>query len=618
MIVCALASLGGSCSAQRAQDFSSALVRYVDPFIGTGGHGHTYPGATVPSGMIQISPDSRNGTWDGCAGYHYSDSTLLGFSHKHLSGTGMGDLGDLLLMPTHARGAAPAYFPARFSHEREQAEAGYYAVELPENNIRVELTATMRAGFHRYTHPATEPLDLAIDLVHGIEDSPTEGLLTVLNDSTIVGHRMSTGWARTQRLYFVLQFSRRLKSWRTNADGVLANGSRNTRGTNVRAVVEFPEGVSELLVRVGISGVSIDGAIRNLKAEIPHWDFGATRREASAAWEKELRKFAVTSEDEAAKKVFYTAVYHTLLAPVLFNDVDGSYRGGDGAIHTSTAFNNYHIFSLWDTFRTLHPLYTITQPRRTEDIVQSILAFGREYGLLPVWAFEGNETNTMIGYHSVPVIVDAYMKGVRGIDPDETFAALKKISQQKQRGLQFYSMQEPKDIEVRWSELRKERVEPDPEWWTESIPGSGELVPGYAESLSGESIQYRSLYPDVKDALLVRAQEGKSIQWKTAPVPAGAGNKPVTFIWAMGVASMRGAHTFRLRVNGEEWFTFTTSLDGTQTYWKRRSQKGAELVFQAQWRDEYNDLFGHMYLSVPPQILAPGTQAVIDVQGDSA
>ena len=286
---------------------------------------------------------------------------------------------------------------------------------FPEHNILVELTATARAGFHRYSYSAAQPLDVVVDLVHGIEDSPTDALLSALNDSTLAGHRMSTGWARNQKFYFVLQFSRPFKTWRATVNGSPVAGLREMQGTNVRGVVEFTGGARQLLVKVGISSVSIDGALKNLQTEIPHWDFDKTRREASDAWERELRKFTIRSKNEPAKKVFYTAVYHTLLAPVLFNDVDGSYRGGDGAAHTSPGFDNYHIFSLWDTFRTLHPLFTIWQPRRTEDIVRSILTFGREYGLLPVWSFEGNETNTMIGYHSVPVIVDAFLKGVKGI-----------------------------------------------------------------------------------------------------------------------------------------------------------------------------------------------------------
>ena len=348
-----------------------SLVRYVDPFIGTGGHGHTFPGASVPSGMIQVSPDTRNGTWDGCSGYHLSDTAVLGFSHKHLSGTGCGDLGDLLLMPTVTGGANKTYFPSPLAHDLEKAEPGYYAVRLPDHEILVELSATARAGFHRYTLASAKALDIVVDLVHGIEDSPTEGLVTILNDSTLAGHRFSTGWARTQRFYYVLQFSRPFKTWRATINGSPAGALRDYRGTNVRAVLEFAAEGRRLMVKVGISGVSIEGARRNLRAEIPHWDFEKTRRDAASAWEQELRKFDVRSTDEHGKRVFYTAVYHTLLAPVLFNDVDGSYRGGDSVNHDAPGFDNYHVFSLWDTFRTLHPLYTITQPDRTRHIVRS-------------------------------------------------------------------------------------------------------------------------------------------------------------------------------------------------------------------------------------------------------
>jgi len=598
---------------------SDQLVRYVDPFIGTGGHGHTYPGATVPGGMIQLSPDTRYGTWDGCAGYHFSDSLILGFSHKHLSGTGCADLGDLLLMPMLPTGAGKDYYRQKFLHSNEQAEPGYYRVRLEDSQIKVELTATARAGFHRYSLPAAEEFDLVVDLVHGIEDSPTGGLLKVVNDSLLVGYRHSTGWARAQRFYFVLQFSRPFKSCRAMVDDSLVRSVREAQGTRVRGVLEFSGGSKELLVKVGISGVSIDGAMKNVHTEIPHWDFDKTRSQARAAWEKELHKFAVQSNDEPAKKVFYTAVYHSLLAPVLFSDVDGSYRGGDSLVHESPGYDTYHIFSLWDTFRTLHPLYSITQPDRTQGIVRSILAFGKEGGLLPVWVFEGNETNTMTGYHAVPVIVDAYLKGVKGIDPADAFEAMKKSSHQMQRGVQYYSEQMPKDADVRNAELRKEGVEPDPAWTDQSVMDTSLFLPGYDKSEKGEAITYyRSLYPGSREALIARAQDGAGIKWETATVPMNAAHRALTFVWPVAIASKRGAHRFALRVNGQQWFTFNTSLDGKQTHWKQSGPKGAELIFQAQLRDEYSDLFGHMYLHVPPDVLPSGSPAVIEVQGDSA
>jgi predicted alpha-1,2-mannosidase len=287
-------------------------------------------------------------------------------------------------MPTMtAEGADP--ISSRFSHEREEAEPGYYKVYLPDHKIQVELTATARGGLHRYLFDATLPLDVVVDLVHGIEDSPTDGMVSVLNDSTLAGHRFSTGWARTQRFYFVLQFSRPFATWRATVNGAPAVPLREVRGTNVRGVVTFAKGSGQLLARVGISPVSIEGALRNLQAEIPEWNFDRVRRGALDAWEAELRKFTIRSKNEEGKKVFYTAVYHTLLAPVLFNDVDGSYRGGDSKVHPSPGHDTYHIFSLWDTFRTLHPLFTITQPRRVEDMVRSMLRFSDEHGLLPVW-----------------------------------------------------------------------------------------------------------------------------------------------------------------------------------------------------------------------------------------
>ena len=397
------------------------LTRYVNPFIGTAGHGHTFPGATVPFGMVQLSPDTRLSGWDGCSGYHYSDSVIYGFSHTHLSGTGISDYGDVLLMP--AVDASPLYYASHFQHRNESATPGYYSVKLDAGDILVELTATARVGMHRYTFPATDRADIALDLRH--RDEVIDSSLQFVGDRTIVGWRRSKAWAKDQIVYFALEFSQPYTSvW------PMANARdpqvKKFSGRNVQAYFRFDARSGKpVLVKVGISSVDIDGALKNLHAELDHWDFDKVRADAAAAWNKELNKIVVTGGTAAQLTNFYTALYHAMTAPNLFMDVDGRYRGRDFKTHQANDFTNYTVFSLWDTFRAAHPLYTIVDQKRTRDFIKTFLAQYEQGGRLPVWEVAANETDTMIGYHAVSVIADAAAKGIDGFDLKTAFAAMK-------------------------------------------------------------------------------------------------------------------------------------------------------------------------------------------------
>jgi predicted alpha-1,2-mannosidase len=384
------------------------LTSYVNPFVGTGGHGHTFPGPSLPFGMIQPGPDTRLTGWDSSSGYHYSDNRIVGFTHTHLSGTGIPDYGDILLMPTTGEArlsngldGTPGY-SSSFSHAMEEAEPGYYAVTLSDYDIRAELTSTLRAGLHRYRFPAGRPAHVVLDLAH--RDEVIDSSINVVSNLEVTGHRRSRSWAKDQRLYFAIRFSRPVLS--------LAH-------TSMKALFDCGDNGGLLLVKVGISAVSIDGARRNLSAELPAWDFDAVRRSASDAWERELGRIRVEGGSRDQRVVFYSALYHSMLAPNVYMDVDGQYRGRDLAVHRAQGFTYYSVFSLWDTFRALHPLLTLIDRARTADFVKTMVRQYQEGGRLPVWELAANETDTMIGYHAVPVIADAILKGV---DVDQTGA----------------------------------------------------------------------------------------------------------------------------------------------------------------------------------------------------
>ncbi len=402
-------------------------VDYVNPMIGTAEHGHVYPGATVPFGMVQLSPDTRDNTWDGSSGYHYSDTSILGFSMNHLTGTGCPDLGNILLMPTVGElkltpGAHPGEgYRARFSHDNETSRPGYYEVFLPDHQVKVELSATAHAGFHRYTFPATADGHVVMDLQHGIGNKVLEAQLTIENDHTASGYRRSDGWGGGKIYYFVMEFSRAFDSAGVAQADKDVSGQQTT-GMETKGHFDFKTKTGEqILVRIGLSTVSVEGARNNLHTEIPSWNFDAVAKSARNEWEKALSAVAVESPDDNLKQTFYTAFYHTMVAPTLLSDVDGQFRGPDGNVHQAKGFGYYTEISIWDIFRAESPLLTLTQPSRVNDIVNTMLAHFTIFGqnTLPVWPEGGKETWCMIGNHAIPIITDAYLKGLNHWDADE-------------------------------------------------------------------------------------------------------------------------------------------------------------------------------------------------------
>lgn len=376
----------------------------VNPFIGTGGHGHTFPGACVPNGLVQLSPDTRPdgyNDWDGCGGYHYSDSLIYGFSHTHLSGTGVADLCDVLLMPMSDEVSTdPRVYSSRFTHSNESANAGYYRVSLLDDGIEAELTATNRVGMHRYRMGTGAPQHMVLDLRH--RDRLLATGIQQTGEQEITGWRRSSSWARDQHVYFVIVFDKKVSIRPAESDSTVA-------------LLAIGSGEGPLLIKVGISAVSIEGARANIEAEVPHWDFDLVRKQAEDAWNAKLDKIQVKGGTLEQQRVFYTALYHSYVAPYVFNDVDGQYRGMDGQVHHAD-HNVYTVFSLWDTFRALHPLMTILEPDMTNDFIKTFLLHYEQGGRLPVWELWGNETDCMIGYHSASVIADAHAKGIRDYD----------------------------------------------------------------------------------------------------------------------------------------------------------------------------------------------------------
>lgn len=411
----------------------NSLIKYVDPFIGSGGHGHVFVGATVPFGGVQVGPTNFNKGWDWSSSYHHTDSIVKGFCHLNLSGTGMSDLGELTIMPATGKlkynaGNQDNHMSGYSSLYRKNKEintVGYYKVELERYDIDVELTASERVGFHRYTYPSSDNSRVIIDLGEGSADRPTETYLTKVNDTTFQGHRFSSGWASDQREYFTLILSKPVKDF-IIYDGDKKHNSNELKGTYVKGFLEFEtEKNEEIYVKMGVSTVSSENALENLIFEIPHWNFEKVKKEAENKWNQELSKIAITTDDLKKKRVFYTAMYHTMIAPNLYQDVNGEYRGTDKVVYKDTSFTNYTLFSLWDTYRAAHPLYTITHPERVSDMVKSMLKIFDHQGKLPIWHLRGNETNTMPGYSGIPVVIDASLKGFEGIDLEEVFRAVK-------------------------------------------------------------------------------------------------------------------------------------------------------------------------------------------------
>jgi predicted alpha-1,2-mannosidase len=413
-------------------------AEYVNSFIGTGGHGHTYPGAAVPHGLVQLSPDTRFAGWDACGGYYYDDATLRGFSHTHLSGTGIGDYGDFLFLPFAGKlnEVAPngedkkGGYGSEFSHEQESASPGYYKTLLRDYNVLAELTASQHAGYHRYTYPESSESGIFIDLTTSVQERRiVHAELKVLSDTELSGMRQVSGWAVNRYVYFYARFSKPF-TWEIEADGQLLKDSAEAINNKLKAFVRFDSTKKDemVTVQVGISFVDAEGAKNNAEKELAGLDFEAVRTNAATAWNEALSKIQVKGTDETAKTIFYTALYHSFLEPTVSSDVDGRYRTMDNQIAQSSDYTNYSVFSLWDTFRSLHPLYTIITPDDNQAMIRSLLKKYDEGGMLPMWELASNYTGCMIGYHAVSVIVDAYMKGDRDFDVAKAFEAAKQSS----------------------------------------------------------------------------------------------------------------------------------------------------------------------------------------------
>ncbi|TKC61375.1 glycoside hydrolase family 92 protein [Pedobacter hiemivivus] len=429
----------------------SKLTGNVNPFIGSAKHGHVFVGANVPHGAVQLGPsqimqtwDKFNG-WDWCSGYNYDSPEILGFTHTHLSGTGIGDLNDILLLPANGKTQVvrakfndmESGYGSFFSKQKEVAKPGYYEVYLDKYKIKAQLTATERIGFHQYTYEKKDNAHLLVDLGFGMGwDEPVETYFKQINATTFEGYRFSKGWAVDQRVYFAIQLSVPVTKAELYNVSALQQGTQAT-GKEIKAALFFDaEKNAQLKVKVAISPVSASNALLNLKTELPGWDFNVAVQRADAKWEKALSSVRIEASP-IQKTKFYTALYHTMIAPSLFNDVNGDYRGADKKVHKKADFNNYTTFSLWDTYRGLNPLMTILQPERVNDIVNSMLAIYQQQGKLPVWHLHGNETNCMIGYPAVPVIVDAYLKGFRNYDVELAYKAIRQSAMQDTNGIQY-------------------------------------------------------------------------------------------------------------------------------------------------------------------------------------
>lgn len=436
-----LASCGSSQKGQEMED----LTQFVDPRIGTGGHGHVFYGANVPYGFIQLGPTSIPQSWDWVSGYHVSDSTVIGFPHTHLSGTGIGDLHDINVMPvvgevTYSRGGASSYETGLWSYSdrsKEVVTPGYYRTHLSRYNVDVELTATKRVGFHKYTFLGNESPAIVFDMVNGgCWDKTTEAVIRVVNDSTVSGYRYSKGWADDQRVFFRAEFSRKFDNVEFIVNDSVKEGDM-AKGAQLFARVNFAAGNQEpVYMKVALSPTSEEGAQLNMQTELSGWDFEKTIVDAKAAWNKELNKVKVYTTDEASKKIFYTSLYHTLFAPSEFCDVNGDYYGADKQMHKGEGFVNYTTFSLWDTYRAAQPLMTILHPEKMSDIINTMLHIHQQQGKLPVWHLMGCETNCMVGNPGVPVVADAILKDIKGFDTELAFKALKESSMLPERGME--------------------------------------------------------------------------------------------------------------------------------------------------------------------------------------
>jgi predicted alpha-1,2-mannosidase len=417
--------------------------QYVNPMIGTGGHGHTYPGATLPFGMVQLSPDTRiDGSWDGCSGYHYSDTIIYGFSHTHLNGTGCSDFGDIMIMPFMGKASLDyKVYSSKFYHQNEKATAGFYSVKLDNHNIDVRLTASTRVGLHEYTYNTAGQANIVLDLNH--RDLLLGGEVHVINSTTIEVRRESEAWAKNQIVFARIEFSAPMKVTDFLSNGDYMHSPENEYIGGTQTAICFSKKVKKgekILVKVSLSPTSYEGAKLN-SSEIKGWDFNKVKQDAEELWDKELSKIEITSENKDKKTIFYTALYHTMVQPNIAQDIDGKYRGRDNQIHKAEGFNYYSVFSLWDTFRAAHPLYTLIEKKRTADFINTFLKQYEQGGRLPVWELASNETDCMIGYHSVSVMADAMAKGIKGFDYEKAFEAAKHSAMLDHLGLDAYKKQ---------------------------------------------------------------------------------------------------------------------------------------------------------------------------------
>lgn len=441
--VLALALTVASCATKKEAkptvEPETNFTQFVDPYIGSDYHGHVFVGANVPFGAVQLGPNNPTQGWDWCSGYHYSDSILIGFAHTHLSGTGIGDLGDILFMPVSgdfvpSKNDKEQYsWQAKYTHQNETVKPGYYSIDIEKYNIKAELTTSERVGFHKYNFKNEGNSKVVVDLKYGTGwDNLTKGEIKQAGNNAIQGFRFSKGWANDQRVFYHAEFSKDIKSFE------IIKSDKNLG--DITAIIEF-EGNGELMAKTAISPVSTEGAKNNMTAEIAGWDFDSTYKSANEKWNTELGKIKIETDDLAEKKTFYTALYHTMIAPSLFNDANGDYRGADHEVHQNPGHETYTTFSLWDTYRAAHPLFTLVQPERVNDFVNTMLDIYDQQGKLPVWHLHGNETNTMVGYHAIPVIADAYLKGFTGFDAERAFAAMKSFAMRDERGLDFVKSQ---------------------------------------------------------------------------------------------------------------------------------------------------------------------------------
>lgn len=442
-LISCLLFIAGIGFAQHASLRNEDALKYVDPYIGSDYHGHVFVGTNVPYGMIQLGPSNIHKGWDWCSGYHYSDSILIGFSHTHLSGTGCTDLGDILIMPLNEirtpRGNQDDIqggYASKYSHDNEIVRPEYYSLLVDRYGIKAELTTTDRVGFHRYTYPEGKPASILIDLREGNGSNAYDSYIRKIDDYTVEGYRYVKGWSPSRKVYFVLKSNCKIEQFIAYDDNTPKQWEQ-LKVESVKSVLTFGN-KKEVKIKVSLSSVSCNNAAMNLKAEIPHWDFDKVVKTSAERWKKELSKMTIETKDESIKRIFHTAHYHTMIAPTLFCDVNGEYRGINDMIYTDSLKSNYTTLSLWDTYRALHPLMTIIQPDMVNHVVNSMLSIYHQQDKLPIWPLMSGETNQMPGYSSVPVIADAYLKGFDEFDAEKALKAMKATATyERQKGVPY-------------------------------------------------------------------------------------------------------------------------------------------------------------------------------------